>query len=191
MFGLFLALSFFVIVIGVIHQSTKNKQNKQSLLEELHALTKSGINISKYSQVSPLLLIGLSRPSKKFIILRMHGDNVRKTIIDFENIHDCELIKDGTIVYRKSAARAIGGALIGGAISGGVGAIIGGLSGSSKAEEIVNKIELKILTKDMNGNAIWITFYDSKKDVKNILKDMLREAENWKDTVSLIIDMNS
>ncbi|MDI9863980.1 hypothetical protein QM480_06575 [Flectobacillus sp. DC10W] len=190
MFLIFLiciAVVFLIVVVG----GASSKHQTDKLQAEIKKLSDLGIHFSRQSHVSNSLFIALDHLTKKLVIIQLINGSAFTTILNFDEIYDCEVSKNGTMIYKKSATRTIGGALIGGALSGGVGAIVGGLSGASKAQEKIDKIELKIITKDITKNSVWITFYDSKKDLGMMQETMLREAETWKDTVSLIIDMNS
>lgn len=182
-----IAVVFLIVVVG----GASSKHQTDKLQAEIQKLSDLGIHFSRQSHVSNSLFIALDHLTKKLVIIQLINGSAFTTILNFDEIYDCEVSKNGTMIYKKSATRTIGGALIGGALSGGVGAIVGGLSGSSKAQEKIEKIELKIITKDITKNSVWITFYDSKKDLGMMQETMLREAETWKDTVSLIIDMNS
>ena len=120
-------------------------------------------------------------------------DEACKRFIDFADIISVELLEDSNIAFSKSTVRTIGGGIVGGAIAGGAGAIIGGLSGDSKAEKRVSSVEIKILLRNQNSPSCVIKCYDGKgtslKTTSFVYKEVIQEAKNIVDYISVIIDM--
>ncbi|MCR4812098.1 MAG: hypothetical protein K5867_05825 [Bacteroidales bacterium] len=94
---------------------------------------------------------------------------------------------DSQSVYKKSTLRTVGGAIVGGAVLGGAGAIVGGLSGSSKEEKNIKQIELKLTVKSISNPNRRFKFYGVESGY-NFLSMRKEQAEDWKDTISIIID---
>lgn len=125
-----------------------------------------------------------------------------KTVIDFADIISLELIEDGNTISKKSTSRTIGGAIIGGILTGGVGAIIGGLSGSSTQKSKVSSISLKIQLRSLDKPSLLIKCFDSttmttehKASIETdgnveswIYKLGKQNADEIKDLISVIID---
>lgn len=125
-----------------------------------------------------------------------------KTIIEFANIIGVELIEDGNTVSKKSTSRTIGGALVGGALTGGVGAIIGGLSGSSTQKNKVSSLSVKIHLRSLDKPSLLIKCFDSRTMTTEHKASIETDGniESWKykfgkqnadeikDLISVIID---
>lgn len=163
--------------------SAKQRENEAAQVEELK---NQGVNLTKQTRTSHGI-IGIDPNAKKLVLIQSSISTPETHIVDFSDIYGCELIRDGETVYKKSTTRTIGGAVLGGVLSGGVGAVVGGLSGASKGKENINKIELKIVVRDISNPTHRFIFFD-KTDNKTFLDDLMRKAEDWKDTISIIID---
>lgn len=91
--------------------------------------------------------------------------NVRQhfRFIEPKDILKVELFEDGNSV--NSSTRSIGGAILGGALFGGVGAIVGGLGGSSESKSTANTIEIRLIVNDKENPICDIDFLDMKSHV--------------------------
>lgn len=98
---------------------------------------------------------------------------------------------DGTTTYKKSAARTIGGAMIGSILSGGVGAVVGGLSGGSRKRKKIKKIDLKITVRDIENPCVVASFLNSEINLDAsclTVQNYMKSANEWEDRISTIID---
>ena len=124
-----------------------------------------------------------------------------KKTFPFNNLLSVEVLEDNIMLSQKSSLRTIGGAMVGGAIAGGAGAIIGGLSGDSRQNKKVSKVQVKIKLRDINNPSFTIDCFDCKTmtlDGKPIKPTSLADGEKYKqglkdaqliaDTLSVIID---
>lgn len=97
-----------------------------------------------------------------------------------EDILKVELFEGGNSVT--SSSRSIGGAVVGGALFGGVGAIIGGLGGSTKSSATVNKIEIRLIVNDKLNPIYDIDFLNgeiNKDKLSNTYDNISKEARTW------------
>ena len=115
--------------------------------------------------------------------------------IKFKDIVSVELLEDSSTVFSKSTTRTIGGAVLGNIVAGGTGAMIGGLSGSSKQVNKIKTIIVKILIRDIEKSSISVYAYNgnvngiSLNTTSNDYKQFRNFADMVKDTISVIIDM--
>jgi len=177
------ALLVFVGVL-IFAMNLAKKQN-QFEANAISGLESQGISLSIQDKLF-FGIIGLDQSSNKLVLINFRAKNVR--IINFDDILSYELIKDGEVVFKKSTIRTIGGAVLGGFVAGGAGAIIGGLSGDSKQTNKANKIELKIVLRDLSDPSVSFTFFDKIADKKSLYKSISEKAEMWKDRMGIIID---
>ena len=72
-------------------------------------------------------------------------ENASFRVLNYKDILEVEVIEDGDSITKTSRMSQAGGMLIGGIVLGGVGAVVGGLSGSTKTINKVSTIDIKIL----------------------------------------------
>lgn len=118
-------------------------------------------------------------------------------LFNYSDIIEVSYEENGTQLYSKSAMRTVGGAIVGGALMGGAGAVVGGLSGSSKKNMEVEKMQIKILLRNTQRTSCVLDFNDSKRVLKtkdsndnSLYKTYLTNANQAKDTLSVLIDKN-
>ena len=114
-------------------------------------------------------------------------------IIPFEQIFKVEYIENSSVVASKSSLRTVGGALVGGALAGGAGAIVGGLSGDTKMNNLITLMQVKIGLRDINSPTLTINIYEDDKgfnpSVSNVFyKHKMEYVNNIVDSLSVIID---
>lgn len=78
------------------------------------------------------------------------GKIINPIIFTFDDILNYELLEDGETIRKGSLGKAV----VGGAVFGIAGAIVGGASGKNKT--IINKLEIKIVTKKMIRPDVYI-----------------------------------
>lgn len=176
-----------VIVAFFILGASMNQKQKEFEDDSLNDITQKGIILTKQTKTYDGI-IGIDEANKKLVFINSAITEQHAKTFNFEDIYSCELIIDDESVYKKSTLRAVGGALVGGVIMGGAGAIIGGLSGDSKKNSNIKKIELKIVVRDLSNPTHKFSFFGATSP-SEYLSQKMREAEEWKDTISLIIDM--
>lgn len=116
-------------------------------------------------------------------------------IFNYTDIIEISYEEDGTALFTKSAARTVGGALVGGALLGKAGAVIGGLSGSSAQHKEVNSMQIKILLRNAEKTTYVLNFKQRSSTLKtssdldaDYYKMFLKDAMAAKDLLSVIID---
>lgn len=109
-------------------------------------------------------------------------------VVKYEDIISVQILEDGDAVFEKSTSRTIGGALIGGALMGGAGAVVGGLSGSSRKKKKVKSIKIKLILRKTRKPSFEFIIYNSDERKSDELKEYYQDAEKIKDTISVILD---
>lgn len=179
-----------IIVIGFIgfialglYGNAKQGDYESKALGEI---AEKGLNLNPQTKTD-YGIIGIDESKKELVIVNSELINQKWTSIPFEDIFGCELVIDGQSVFKKSAVRTVGGAVLGGVIGGGAGAIVGGLSGSYKENKDIKRVDLRIISKSTTNNMHYITFFSDGTN-KIYLNSRMGEAESWKNTISIIID---
>ena len=116
-------------------------------------------------------------------------------LFNYSDIIEVSYEENGTKLYSKSAMRTVGGAIVGGALMGGAGAVVGGLSGTSKKNMEIKTMQIKILLRDTQRTSLVLNFNDSNRILKtknandNILYENYQKNANCaKDLLFVIID---
>ena len=173
-----------IVAICSSNNAKKRKEKQDSFIKEQEC---NGVILSNKTNIENGV-IAIDKDREKIVYIDDKGNNLVKKEFSFSDIISCELIKDGVTIYKKSATRTIGGAVIGGVLSGGVGAIIGGLSGSSKEKEKINSIDIKITLRDIDNPSFKFKFFEYKGTLI-LIDSSIRSAEEWKDRITAIIDI--
>lgn len=110
-------------------------------------------------------------------------------LFNFSEILSVEIIKDGKSITNVSRSSQIGGALVGGILAGGVGAVIGGLSGSSTTMESTSTINLGITVNDFSNPYYIINFYSERDAEVQTTNDetAMFECKKWFGILSFLI----
>lgn len=142
-----------IIVILFIRMIIKNtKEDSSSFIHDGVAKYSNSDGGVRGNDGSDVLLYDTDNKTIKFYI------NNESTPYSFADILQCEIIEDGRTRIKKSTSGTIGRALLGGLVAGGVGAIIGGSTSSSKVQEKINRISVRIIVNDPNHPS-WEIFY--------------------------------
>lgn len=200
MFWTFIIFVFVIsFIIAIIQMSTKSKELKQQGEENLQKFNSlpDFKATKKIKGVKDTYIFGIDENRKKIAFVKKHY----KEVVPFDQIISVEILEDNTILQQKSSLRTIGGAVVGGAIAGGAGAIVGGLSGDTKQNKKVSKVQVKIKLRDINHPSFTIDCFDcvtmtvKEEPIKptssegHIYKQGLNDAQRIADTVSAIIDI--
>lgn len=120
--------------------------------------------------VKRIVIVGQDRPTVKNGAVAVPFE----CVYVYAQIARVEINKDGdTLISTNRGSQAVGSAL--GAIAfGGVGAIIGGLSGSSTSRATVRRISLKLIVDDPKFPFHDITFFDTDGSTGVVMKDPIR-----------------
>ena len=183
------------IIGGIATISSENKKTK----ERGDTMKLALINIPDFSPsmkifgIKNLFIFATDNEHQK--ILYMVGETPQ--IYNYEDIISVEFIENNHLVSKKSTGRTIGGAIVGTVVAGGVGAIVGGLSGSSKQQNLHSSVIVKILLRNNTDPSIELTCFDAKsmtpdgkpvKDDDILYRQGLNQARRITDTLTVIID---
>lgn len=191
-------LVILIVVCGILGASWENKQQKERE-EVLDSI------VSSMSDFDPSITINGIKGFYRFMVDKTNKkicyiNSANKVIIPFDKIISVEYSENGTTLSSKSTMRTIGGTVVGGALAGGAGAVVGGLSGSSKIEKRIKKVQVKIRLRDISNPSFIINSFDAatmttKSDgVKEdnmegyILKQGIQDGKRITDIISVIID---
>jgi hypothetical protein len=105
-------------------------------------------------------------------------------VLKFSDLIACELMEDGDTVTRTSRASQAAGMAVGGLLLGGVGAVVGGLSGSTRSSTQVRRIDLQLTLDDLNAPNFAINFYNGMSP----LNSARESAREWYSRMRVILE---
>ena len=189
-FGWVIAIGVIMFIVVIIGGSNNAKKRKEKQDEYIKALEDNGCVWSNKTNIENGIIAIDKQNSKIIYIDDKSSSTIIKKEFPFKDIISCELIEDGKTIYSKSTARTLGGAAVGGGLLGGVGAVVGGLSGGSKEKKKIESINIKISLRDIDSPSFKFCFFEYK-GTRIFIDESIKSAEEWKDRISAIIDMNN
>lgn len=115
----------------------------------------------------------------------MNGKIKNARIHSYSDIIDFELLEDGTSVAKGGLGRAV----VGGLLFGGVGAVVGGVTGGKKANEICTNLKVKITVKDMDSPTEYINLITTPTKKSGIIyKSSYSIAQNILSLLQVMCD---
>ena len=188
--GIVVVLALIIGAVSKGRDRTKVAKYENQLAREYpEAKTFVSVYDSSYVAVdfsADRLMVGLKRERGRFV----NPERPYARAYDFNQIAEVALVKDGTTVTSTNRGSQAVGAAVGAVAFGGIGAIIGGLSGSSTGQDRVRRITLRIKVDDPQHPVHDITMFywgANKKGVKTdsaLVKPVLKKAEEFGTHVS-------
>lgn len=152
MFTLFAVIALFLL--PVILWGVYNFTIAEKIASELR--TKHGLD-EIFVALEDRAFIGLKFATKQLILGKGRG---RDRVYRFSQITSVEVQQDGvTITSTDRGSQLLGGA-VGALAFGGLGAVVGGLSGSTKAVSNIRRMSLLVMVDDRSYPAHNICFFD-------------------------------
>jgi ribosomal protein L7/L12 len=152
----FLVLGFFVL-IGIGSQIQKANKVKQTLATISRDFKMDEVHVSDFDTS----VLGICFRDKTVLL----GDSSRQVLYPWAKVVSVEVVRDGVMLNQTNRGSQVGGALVGGVILGPLGALVGGLSGSSTGVNRVKELALRIIVDDTVRPLYVVNFYQdaSKK----------------------------
>lgn len=174
----------------------KEKENLEDLYTKLETTISNIDNFKSTNQIrTENSVLSIDENSQKVVIVGVdHAKSVMTYVYNFSDIIESEIIQDEVTLTKTSRASQVGGALVGGALAGGVGAVIGGLSGSTQSKAFVKRMSLKIVFDNLNDPFQTIDFFLSDKPVSandQKFANAMYDINQWHSIMSIIINRNN
>ena len=133
--------------------------------------------------------IAFDEVRKKICLITNKKDRVRQRVVAFGQLLSSELFDDGVSVTRTVRGSQIGGAMLGGLVFGGVGAVVGGLSGTTETSEgKAKRLELRLTVNDTIAPLHDVVFLnvESSRDGATY-KSASQQARHWHAIIAVLI----
>lgn len=176
------------ILIAVLIVFIQNKNLNNYIENQTVSIKKTLYEIKDFNVTIQIIghfgkyIFAVDEENEKIVFITNNTQNeltFKKEFFSFSDIIGVELISNGkTTVSKKSTTRTIGGAIVGGVIAGGAGAIIGGLSGDTKQNDVITMYEVKILLRSIEKSSLnWYAETANANKIKDIVSVIIDKTD--------------
>lgn len=131
--------------------------------------------------------VAIDPATNKFAI----ADGHRLKVFSFADLVAVEVLRNGTSLQKTNRGSQVAGAAVGAVLLGPVGLLLGGLTGSKRSVEKVDRLSLKIFTNDLIEPVHEIVFHNmagSKPDSFSV-QQASKELDAWHGRFQTILHM--
>ena len=170
-FILFIVVLVVSVTIGIYKGVLKGEKTRTILVELQNEFPSAQIHVSNEDQSfcvvdfeTSTIVVGLDSPRGDLF----NKEEPYRVDYEFSDIAAFEVQKDGTTIASTNRGSQALGVAVGALALGGIGAIVGGLSGSSTQQERVRRISLILKVRDNIQPLHNITFFNWEADKKGV-----------------------
>ncbi len=159
-------MEFWLIAVGaiifgaVVWAAIKGIQDGEEAQEKSKELSEKYDLEDIYFSIWDKSFLGINFDRSIIVI----GNQNQESTISFSSIIEFEVLLDQTSITKSNRGSQLAGAAIGGIALGGIGAIIGGLSGSTRTKNTVSEIALKLIVEDRFTPVHKVLFFKAATD---------------------------
>jgi len=102
-------------------------------------------------------------------------------VFNFSDLVAVEVLRNGTSVHKTNRGSQLAGAAVGAVLLGPVGLLLGGITGSKRSVEKINRLSLKLFTTDLINPVHEIVFFagPAMKPESLAVKQATTELDKW------------
>jgi len=181
------SIALFSFVYLIVRKLIRESSGKKKLEQEL-AMAPYFKATQKYIGAGGESCIAVDEDKKTFCLISNPHKNISQRVISYRDILSVEIHEDGGAVTSTSRASQAGGALLGGLALGGVGVLIGGLSGSSKTSNTIERVDSRITVNDTKSPIHDIQFWGGQVNRNSpFYIRSSKEARHWQGLIEVFI----
>jgi hypothetical protein len=179
LFGVIVVLFVLFAIAAAIDSTVKKSSGRKAMIKHIKELPDFDMT-QQIMGADGTTGLSVDESRKKVCLVNKSDKTLSSRVVDYRDILSTELFEDGTAVTKTSRSSQLGGALLGGLAFGALGAVVGGLSGSTSSATKVKRIDLQIVVNDVAAPIHRINFLDleSKTDT-SIYKQASEKARHW------------
>jgi hypothetical protein len=152
----FFLIVFFALVVGVIitaiSQAKKNATLAATTRDRVAAIyTFDELFVSNYDAT----FIGICFDQTLIVV----GKSETEKTYRFSQIAEVTVLRDGSTISNTNRGSQLAGMAVGGLALGGLGALIGGVSGSTRTSETIKSLKIRIRVDDRDQPLHQVTFF--------------------------------
>lgn len=133
--------------------------------------------------------IAIDPASNKFAII----NRTQTKVFNFSDLVAVEVLRNGSSVTKTNRGSQVAGAAVGAVLLGPVGLLLGGLTGSKRNVEKVERLSLKIFTNDLISPTHEIVFFGGPKAKPDspVVKQGAQLLDDWHGRFQTILHMRA
>ncbi len=177
------------IAIGLnLRQANKDgvKANKKfnDFIENIPDFKKTQLTFNSKTKCG----LAIDEQSNKICLFNTNKEPPETLVVSYKDIISAEIIEDGDSITKTSRSSQLGSALVGGILLGGVGAIVGGLSGSTRTSQNVSNITLRIIINNTKKPAHDVSLLNNTITKKSSMySEVMNNARHWHSLIVILI----
>ncbi len=182
-FGWVIVLFGIAVAIGIVQfLMTSEKQNEmRSTLAKVDDFSPTQQVMGDDGNTG----LAIDEKKQKVALIKILGGAL---VVDYKDVISCEIFEDGSTITKTIRSSQIGGALVGGIALGGVGAIIGGLSGKTKTDNKVKRVDLRLIINNTASPLHDIVFMNFECDKNTMVyQTAIKNARHWHGLMEVLI----
>ncbi len=164
---------------------------KKNINDKINSLTDFTVNqVTLGDFIIPGSGIAFDKNRKKICLIKWGNEGIDLNIISTRDILSSEIFMDGVSITKTDRSSQLGGALIGGLAFGGVGAIIGGLSGSTVSSTNIKDAILRLVINRTSNPIYDINFLHvnaNTEDNSDEYINAMQEIRHWQALMEVVI----
>lgn len=161
--------------------------------EKLNAIPDFTPSLSyKSSMCKNAIAIDIEREKIAVLLnpMKLRQLEAKPSVYRFSDLIAVELVRDGASVNKTQRGSQLAGAAVGGLLLGPAGLIVGGLSGSKRQENKIEKLSIKLYTNDLVmpvQEVFFLDFPNGGADPQQI-QPILRDLDQWYGRLRIIVE---
>ncbi len=171
-------LVFLFIAVRFSPNPVKEMEKSLATMEECIGALDGFTPALRYDSVASQISVILDPDTNQFAIAAP-GRPVR--VSAFDQLVGVDVERNGSALQKTNRGSQMVGAAVGGVLLGPLGMLMGGLSGSTRNEETVKRLSLKLYTNDLHNPATEIVFFHHKAGLKPDAKPVKLAAQQLDD----------
>ena len=163
-----------------------NNFTKEELASEIKNYNRKLNEFTPTKSIGNLFHVDENRRQFAVTKTNLMGKEISRTVYDYDDIIDYELLEDGNTI----AQGGVGRALVGGTLFGGVGAIVGATT-RHKNKNTCSKLQIKITLNNIANSVAYINYIEAEtKKSGFVYKTMYNVAQETLSILNVICQSN-
>ncbi len=182
---LFMGVCFAIGIVKAMAESQKHNEQGQAL-SVLPDFTPAVV----FKGAAGGAGIAIDAIGNKFAI---SSGSLNTKIFKFSDLIAVEVLRNGSAITKTNRGSQVAGAAVGALLLGPVGLLLGGVSGSKRSIEKVDRLSLKIFTNDLMTPVHEIIFFNTPgtKPESILVKSASQELDAWHGRLQTILHMSA
>jgi len=176
-----------VVIIGTFISISMINKSKEAMAEKIKAIPNFTPSQS-FMGVDGKTGFAIDEQRAMLCLITKTGEFVSTRLVPYADIVSVELTEDGSSITKTSRSSQLGGALVGGVLLGGVGAVVGGLTGSTKTSQKIKNVDLRVVIDDTKSPLHNVSFQNVEGARGGLIHNAaLTQARHWNGLFDVVI----